>query len=301
MKYIRIALLGAAAAMLLFNCAKDGPAGDMTELLLKIAAPPEDPAGSNPPGAEPLPFGKGWFKGGFHSAPTFAPDGKTFWWAGTYGQKTIYTSTYAEGRWTEQEKVIFPGDMHSMLDPFVSPDGKRIYFLSTSPLPGKTGGGKENIWYVERKSKGWGSPVALPESVNRHRLHWTPSVTSDYDLYFSADIGGNSQILMAPYRDGTYGEAELLGPGVNSEGLEFTPQIAPDGSYLLFSRAPDNNSSARLYISYAAGEGWSEAELVDNVETCISPIVTPDRKYIIYLKGPGALEWRDTSFIREVP
>ncbi|MBN1267600.1 MAG: hypothetical protein JXA25_19060 [Anaerolineales bacterium] len=87
---------------------------------------------------------------------------------------------------------------------------------------------------------------------------------------------------------------------INTEQLEFTPNIAPDQSYLLFSRVLDHNSDGHLYISYADGDGWAEPVRVENVKSCFSPIVTPDREYVIYLDGPSLLMWRDTSFIEEL-
>ena len=51
---------------------------------------------------------------------------------------------------------------------------------------------------------------------------------------------------------------------------------------------------------YARDGEWTEPVRVENVENCISPIVTPDQKYVIYLDGPSALVWRDTSFIEEL-
>ena len=153
---------------------------------------------------------------------------------------------------------------------------------------------------MEWESGGWSEPQPLPESVNSFQLHWTPSVAANYDLYFSATIDGNPEIVKAVYQDGTYLEPVLVGEPVNSPELEVTPNIAPDQSYLLFSRTADPEIPPRLYISYAREGGWTEPALVENVAYCISPIVTPDRNYVIYLASPNALEWRDTSFIEEL-
>jgi len=254
----------------------------------------------NPPGPEPEPFGADWFQGGFHSAPVFAPDGKTVWWAGKYNSQKIYSSRYLAGSWTDQEEVSFSDEIWSYRDPFISPDGLRFYFISTAALPGENIGGKENLWMMVWEDGGWGEPQPLPEVVNQFQLHWTPSVASNYDLYFSANFDGNPEILKSVFKDGTYTEPIPLGYPVNGEELEFTPNIAPDQSYLLFSRARDQNSPTQLYISYALDKGWTEAIRVENVEDCISPIITPDRKYVIYLAGPSALMWRDTSFIEEL-
>ena len=252
------------------------------------------------PGSEPEPFGLGWFTGGFHSAPVFTPDGKTVWWAGRYATETIYTSRYENGSWTDQETVSFSDSIKSYRDPFISPDGLKFYFISTAPIPGQDDSGKENLWMMEWTSTGWQEPQPLPDSVNSYLLHWTISVASNYDLYFAATIDGNPDIFKSAFQEGAYHEPVPLGYPVNSEELEFTPNIAPDQSYLLFGRAKDNKSPTQLYISYAQDDGWSEPIQVENVDSCISPIVTPDRQYVIYLRSASQLEWRDTSFIDEL-
>lgn len=252
------------------------------------------------PGSEPEPFGPRWFRSGFHSAPVFSPDGDSVWWAASYATQTIYVSHYVDGAWTDQEKVSFSEEIDSYRDPFISPDGLKFYFVSTAAIPGQAGSGKENYWMMEWEEGGWTEPQPLPEGINDLTIHWTPSVAADYDFYFAANIDGNPDIYKSEFEDGVYQDPIPLGYPVSTEELEFTPHIAPDQSYLLFSRAEDNSRSALLYISYASAGGWSEPVRVENVEYCISPIVTPDQGYVIYLKDPSQLEWRDTSFIEEL-
>lgn len=252
------------------------------------------------PGSAPEPFGLEWFQGGFHSSPVFSPSGDTMWWAGTWATQKVFVSHYEGGAWTEQEEVSFSEEISSYRDPFISPDGKKFYFISTAPIPGVAGSGKENYWMMEWESGEWGAPKPMPAGVNELSLHWTPSVDLNYDFYFSANIDGDPDIFKAEFKDGNYLDPIPLGLSVNSPEMEFTPYIAPDGSYLLFSRVKDGNSPAYLYISYARDGDWTEAVRVENVDDCISPIVTPDQKYVIYLEGPTALAWRDTSFIEEL-
>lgn len=272
----------------------------------ETAAPAYDPAvvvqfgSESPPGAAPEPFALGQLRGGFHSAPVFAPDGRSVWWGASFASQTIYTSRYEDGSWTDQERVSFSNSIRSYRDPFISPDGLKFYFLSSAPLPGQQEGWKENLWMMDWESGGWSEPQPLPEVVNKYLLHWTVSVASNYDLYFAAEIDGNPDIFKSAYQDGTYAEPEPLGDPINTEYLEFTPHIAPDQSFLLFVRTLNSSQPTKLYISYATADGWSEPVQVENVHSCISPILTPDGSFVIYLKGPAVLEWRDTSFIEEL-
>jgi hypothetical protein len=256
--------------------------------------------GGNLPGSEPEIFGMGWFRGGLHSAPVFSPDGNSFWWAGRYSTQKAYVSHYLNDAWTDQEAVSFSDEISSYQDPFISPDGMKFYFVSPKPIPGQEESGKENYWMMEWESGEWGEPQPLPGTVNNLTIHWTPSVAANYDFYFAATIDGNPDIFKAEFKNGTYLNPVPLGLPVSTDELEFTPYIAPDQSYLLFSRAANSTSSPFLYISYALDGGWTEPVRVENVESCVSPIVTPDQKYVIYLKNSSMLEWRDTSFIEEL-
>jgi Tol biopolymer transport system component len=256
--------------------------------------------GSELPGVEPIRFAEEFLSGRYHSSPVYSPDGRNVWWAGDYSAATIYTSRFVDGGWSDPETVQFSEEINSYRDPFISPDGKRFYFISASPLPGEHSSGKENIWMMEKDGEGWSEPQPLPQEINLYGLHWTISVAENYNLYFSVEEAGNPNIYVSRYVNGAYQAAEPLPAEINSDGLEFTPNIAPDESYLLFSRLPDRNSSSFLYISYATDQGWSEAKRVENVPYCMSPIVTPDRRYVIFMGGPDSVWWRDTTFEEEL-
>ena len=255
--------------------------------------------GETLPGAEPRGFGSGFLKGGYHSSPSFMPDGNEVFWGGAFASSKIYYMKSIKGNWTSQETLQLPG-MTALRDPFVSPDGKQLFFLSTDPIPGAPISRKENIWMVVKDGEQWGIPQPLPEVINQMALHWTMSVAKSGNLYFSSGKDGIGDIYLSAYVNGEYTQPVLLESPVNTpDQIEVTPNIAPDESYILFSRLPDNNSTPRLYISYSTQTGWTEPRLVENVKSCISPIVTPDRKYVFCLAGPNALIWRDTTFIED--
>ncbi|MDH3768938.1 MAG: hypothetical protein OES99_10865, partial [Gammaproteobacteria bacterium] len=75
-----------------------------------------------------------------HLGLTFSPDGSTaFWvaWNGNWGSRSasrwvIYTSQQEHGKWSAPTPVEFSGN-HSDSGPFVSPDGRWLYFVSERP------------------------------------------------------------------------------------------------------------------------------------------------------------------------
>lgn len=317
-------LLATVLVLLVAGCGKVEPAVSPTETKIPLTATASlvplptvtrVPTGSAPqnsppilsglylgetlPDSEPKIFGHGLLKGGYHSSPSFMPDGSEVFWGGSFGSAKIYFMKLIDGHWTSQEALQLPG-MVTLRDPFVSPDGKTLFFLSKDPLPGPSTSSNENIWMVAKDDDHWGKPQPLPDSINNLNLHWTVSVAKNGNLYFSSGGDGIGDIFLSAYVNGEYAPPSPLESPVNTpDQIEVTPNIAPDESYLLFSRMPDINSTPRLYISYSTQGGWTEPRLIENVSSCISPIVTPDRKYVFCLASPTSLIWRDTSFIEE--
>ena len=101
---------------------------------------------------------------------TFTPDGKTAYFAESpeffpfTRQATIYVSTFVDGAWTEPVVAPFSGQ-YSDIDPFISPNGQRLYFSSIRPVDGVMRGDID-LWMVERTATGWSEPFHLGPEVN---------------------------------------------------------------------------------------------------------------------------------------
>ena len=100
---------------------------------------------------------------------------------------------------------------------------------------------------LDRTATGWSEPRPLDEAVNSQQMHWQFSLDRSGNLYFpSAAPGGfgMDDIYMARITAGKYEKPVNLGEPVNSAAGETTPIIAPDGSYLIYSRQYD------LWVSF---------------------------------------------------
>jgi ankyrin repeat protein len=232
---------------------------------------------------------------GLHSTAVFSPDGNEVYWAPmmtfpgeTYSSGGLLMMKRANGRWTAPARAPFSAPYVNDDVPFFSADGKRIYFISSRPLPDRASGG-EAIWFADRTAAGWSEPRPLDATVNAHNMHWEFSVDKRENLYFggqAADSRGLSDIYLARFADGKYEEPVNVGEPINSAAGETTPFIAPDGSYLLFSRQYD------LWVSFRApGNAWSAPVKLGpdvnspSVELC--PIVTADGKYLFFVSQRG--------------
>jgi ketosteroid isomerase-like protein len=125
----------------------------------------------------------------------------------------------------------------------------------------------------------------LDPNVNSMHMHWEFSLDLAGNVYFAGNSPGGlgmNDIYMARFTQGRYEKPVNLGPPVNTSAGEESPFIAPDGSYLLFSRQYD------LWVSFR-GEGgaWSEpvklGPEVNSPSVEICPIVTADGKYLFFL------------------
>jgi len=202
----------------------------------------------------------------------------------------IFGMVLVDGEWSPRTEASF--NIPYSGEPVFSVEGDALYFASQHSHAGSQGQWDEDVWKVVRTDEGWSAPEPLGPMVNDHPMHWGVSLAANGNLYFGR-TGGSGDIYVAEFRGGAYQEAKPLGPGVNSEHGEGTPHVAPDESYLVFSRnAPEGID---IFVSYRndAG-GWSEAEALTAVntpdgETC--PRVSPDGAYLFFLRRPDR-DWK---------
>jgi hypothetical protein len=144
----------------------------------------------------------------------------------------------------------------------------------------------------------------VSEAVNIHELHWQVSVNNEGDLFFTSRLTGCEDIYFSRYVDGQYIKPERLSDSINTADFcETTPYIAPDSSYLIFSRwdQEDHGANMKLYISFAGGDGgWMEAVPVEQIWYGLCPVVSPDGKFLFFLSSPHSVSWMSTDFIDEM-
>lgn len=291
--------------LVLAGCGAAGPSGQATGRSAKPK--PSDPAaltgpylGQRLPGTVPEVFAPAIVRGELHTTPVFTPDGRQAYWS--LQDSTILTTRLEDSGWSQPEKVSFSASTTDFRDPFISPSGDKLFFLSKGILPGSRLPAKENIWFVQRSGKGWGEPQPVGENVNALTIHWQVSVAANGDLYFSSsEPDGIGDIFVSKYDGGGYGTPVKLAAPINTAAVELTPYIAPDQSYLLFARMTDQSSPPRLYISFAdKNAGWGEPVLVSVVTYGLCPTVSPDGKYLFYLSSPQNVSWMNTAFIDDL-
>jgi Tol biopolymer transport system component len=243
---------------------------------------------------EPTLFGEGVISTGeFESHPAFTSDGRTLYFVRStpeFTGWTIYVTHHTEGRWSPPKVAPFSGK-HRDADPFISADGRQLYFISDRPVDDQPRQDMD-IWVMDRaKSGDWGTPRNLGAPVNTAASEWFPTLAANGTLYFgSGRPGGHGKIDLYRARraGGKFVEPENLGPGVNSAAHEYEGFVAPDESFLLFMAGdrPDSLGGEDLYISEQKDGKWTPAKnlgpKVNGPGLEISPYLSPDGKYFFF-------------------
>jgi ankyrin repeat protein len=287
-----------------FNLAQEWGRKDVADVLVGRGADQSDPRfpvltgpylGQTLPGSVPEPFATGLVGGrySFHGVVSFSPDGQTARWSvmGYGGGMAILESTMVDGRWTPPRLAPFSVPGQSNDEPFPSPDGRMLFFVSTRPVEEGGTSRKENIWVMEKEGAGWAEPRPLPSVINSLNVGRQVSVDLNGNLFFMANEGergyGMGDIYRSAHQDGAYSRPENLGPAINSETAQHSPFIAPDGSYIVFS-SPLPGIESGLFISFRRSDGtWTPSRELNGAmgyrELAQCPWVTPDGKYLFFL------------------
>jgi Tol biopolymer transport system component len=183
--------------------------------------------------------------------PAFSPDGNTiFFTRSTQQWGAIFESHKVNGRWSKPALAPFSGEWPDS-SPSMAPDGSYLVFQSKRDKV-------SSLWRVDRIGSGWSKPVRLPDAVNIGKGIWKPSVAADGTIYFvSIDEKRNKRLYSSAWKNGSYQQAQPLS---FSDGttLDVDPEIAPDGSFLVFCSAGriQGDQKDHLFIVVRKGADW---------------------------------------------
>ncbi len=164
-------------------------------------------------------------------------------------------------------------DGYSYLEPFLSKDGKRLYFASDRPkTESETQKSDFDIWYVERKNNNaeWSKPLNMGSQVNSDKNEFYPTLSDNNNLYFTmeSNLGlGKDDIYYCKWSGTSFSKPILLNKNINSEGYEFNALISNDENMLIYTKynAKDGFGSGDLYVSKKDEKGeWGIAENLGN-------------------------------------
>lgn len=202
---------------------------------------------------------------------SMSTDGKEVYFTAQSPMEEVSVLVQANMGETAWEKRLFlpHSGQYKDLEPFLSPDGLKLYFASNRPLNNSSEAKKDfDIWVLERKNidDDWSEPINMGAPVNSEFNEFYPSVSNNSNIYFTSDRPngkGKDDIYMSKWDSNLYSDPVSLEASINSEGYEFNSFVSPDENHLLFSgyNREGGMGSGDLYMSIKMADGsWGEAK-----------------------------------------
>lgn len=132
----------------------------------------------------------------------------------------LYKAIMKDGKWDDLKLLPFCQEQYNYAYPFLSPDGKYLYFASDM----EDGQGGVDIYRVSIDEDTYGEPENLGSSVNTKGDERFPTLSPTGDLYFSSNGHpglGAQDIFISKKAGNGFGKAENLGAPINSQRDDF--------------------------------------------------------------------------------
>ena len=265
--------------------------------------------GQKPPGMTPEIFAPGIISrtDTQEFAGTFSPDGKEFFFTRRpiyedFELQRIWYTKIENDKWTEPALAPFTYDCFES-EPYISPDGMRLYFGSRRPLPGKSILNQlPAIWLSIKTASGWSDPEYFAQNM------MYVAEANNRSLYYTA-LQDGGYIAVSHWNGSQYEAAKRLSDSVNCLISTAHPFIAPDESYILYDGHEDVTTNVlAIYVSFKKKDGsWEKGvKLGHHVNTQsgeMCPSVSPDGQHLFFESaraGTMDIYWISVKIIEEL-
>ena len=236
---------------------------------------------------------------------TFSPNGRQLYFTRrkpTEKQK-IYESNFSNGQWSTPKIAAFSTDRDET--PFITPNGKYLFFGSERPIPNQPNLGNfdMNIWKMEKTNNGWSQPIPLTDPINQVQIKGEEWPSSNNNLLFSNDNqtfyfttmqrGTKTVNLFQTTFDGkNFQEPKpITGFFTDPKFWIYSAVISPNGKFLVFNSygATGGQGGEDIFVSTKTEQGWSPAKSIGNLVNTSneesSPRFSRDGKYFFFSRA----------------
>ncbi len=241
----------------------------------------------------------------------FNKDGTAFYYGVDLGGRTEIRYSELNGDTWTAPKTILSHKSYGFNDPFLSPDEKRLYFISERSLDGTGAKNDHDIWYVEKDGDKWSEPINAGPNINSDSNEYYMSFTETGTMYFSSNKitsynkRGDFDIYASKSINGEFQEAVGLGDAINTSNYEADVFVDPEETYVIFcARRPEGLGRGDLYISFKNPDGtWTKSvnmgEKINTKGHELCPFVSKDGKYLFYTSNQD-IYWVSSKIIDEL-
>lgn len=218
-------------------------------------------------------------------------DGRTMVFARSeadFAGSKIMVAERGRGGWSQPVPIGFSDERYRDSDPWLTPDGKTLYFVSDRPTTARPDKRDLDVWRSTRGKDGrWAPPEHLGDVVNGKGEELGPEL-HDGTLYFAtartSGVGG-LDIYAAKATAGHFAKPDLLPAPINSAASESDFTLSRDGNTALFWRQVGERGL--LHASHRVADGtWSAPEpLPDSINVGpfnFTPALSPDGERLTF-------------------
>ncbi|MDE5417239.1 OmpA family protein [Labilibaculum sp. DW002] len=172
-------------------------------------------------------------------AACLSPDGLRLYYTRWFTRKgkqqmEIAVAEIKDGKWQAKESLGFCSRKYSCCYPFLSSDGRKMYFASDM----KGGFGGMDLYVSEFDNGNWTTPKNLGSTINTFQNEIYPRIVKNDQLWFSSDghggYGALDLFFTEKYPNGTWAPVKNPGMPYNSEFSDYSILDFKDREHLLF-------------------------------------------------------------------
>ena len=204
-----------------------------------------------------------------------------------HGDMTILWAQKKNELWGLLKPISFSDHEYNDIDPFLSRDGQKLYFISNRP--NEMFENDDAIWVSSREQDGWGTPKLLSKNLNFEGNEGFPSVANNGNIYFPMVINDNRDIYVSHLINDEYQTPVPLSDAINSTAADSNPAISGDEQFLVFYSAREGGfGETDLYFSRKENNKWTPAinlgEEVNSKHIEYCPYITHDNKHLLFTR-----------------
>ncbi|MBL8262226.1 MAG: PD40 domain-containing protein [Xanthomonadaceae bacterium] len=162
--------------------------------------------------------------------------------------------------WSEPSEVPFSDPRYRDSDPWLTPDGRTLYFASNRPVSGDAPNATLDLWRVAFDGQRFGTPEHLPMLASDGQ-ELGPELHDGWLYFNSSRKSGPAKLAIYRARvNGTGFDAPVpMGAPFNDGTIQGDFTLSPDGRLAVFWSLRDDASELDLFAACRTLAGWSAA------------------------------------------